>query len=189
MILLIEYFRSPNPERFQEIINSIKTNVEIKDITKIYAFVTENFSELEVFKPKLQQVIIPGRLTFYCALKFAQDLNSLEPIALSNNDITFEAFHFILLVIALINSRNMVTLTRYNKIDDEWIIDSKDSQDCFIFTKITDGLLTERHHHESAFRTYDRYDLVKGEYHIPEFELLISYDQYGQLKRYESLDP
>ena len=85
MILLIEYFKSPNPDRDSEYLFCINQNVNNSLIEEIYVFISDD-SELVIKNPKIKIEKRETRPTFYDLFEFANSFESKEVI-ISNTDI------------------------------------------------------------------------------------------------------
>jgi len=89
MILLVEYFKSPNPQRDSEYLFCINQNIMNTQIKEICVFISDE-SELIIKHPKIKVIKRDTRPTFYDLLVFSNENYPNQVCSISNTDIFFD---------------------------------------------------------------------------------------------------
>ena len=143
MILITQLYKT-NSARYNELLKSLKQNVQNKYIKEIILLNEEKLDLQEVNSSKIKQIIINKRLTYKLAFDYSENnIKHGEIVILVNSDIWFNN------TIKQLNSYDMTTLvialTRYDclkkkefhkmfkQFNEYKLLNRPDSQDCWIF--------------------------------------------------------
>jgi hypothetical protein len=121
MILLIEYFKSPNQNRDSEYLFCINQNLNNPLIEKIYVFISDE-SELLIQNPKLRTIKSSTRPTFNDLFEFANKSCVGKKCIIANTDIFLDQTISSLLDFDLNNK--FLALTRWDIFQDKgnWFV-------------------------------------------------------------------